>query len=72
MIKCRSPRSLVLGIGNLLWFLVRSEYAISGRSDKEAPTHAMLALAKAAKRTPMAKPYSRVVPGSISSAVDEL
>jgi len=26
MIKCRSPRSLVLGIRNLLWFLVRSEY----------------------------------------------
>ena len=32
MRKCRSPRSLVLGIRNLLWFLVRSEYAISGRS----------------------------------------
>jgi len=31
MIKCRSPRSLVLGIRNLLWFLVRSEYALSGR-----------------------------------------
>jgi len=25
MRKCRSPRSLVLGIRNLLWFLVRSE-----------------------------------------------
>ena len=34
MIKCRSPRSLVFGIRNLLWFLVRGEYAISGRSDK--------------------------------------
>jgi len=32
MRKCRSPRSLVLGIRNLLWFLVRSQYAISGRS----------------------------------------
>jgi len=30
MTKCRSPRSLVFGIRNLLWFLVRSEYAISG------------------------------------------
>jgi len=36
MMKCRSPRSLVFGIRNLLWFLVRSEYAISGRSDKYA------------------------------------
>jgi len=36
MIKCRSPRSLVLAIRNLLWFLVRSEYAIAGRSDKYA------------------------------------
>jgi len=27
MIKCRSPRSLVLGTINFLWFLVRSEYA---------------------------------------------
>ena len=33
MIKCRSPRSLVWGIRNLLQFLVRREYAISGRSD---------------------------------------
>ena len=29
MLKCQSPRSLVFGIRNLLWFLVRSEYAIS-------------------------------------------
>jgi len=28
MIKCRSRRSLVLGIINLLWFLVRSEYVV--------------------------------------------
>jgi len=34
MIKRRSPRSLVFVIIILLWFLVRSEYAISGRSDK--------------------------------------
>ena len=34
MIKCRSPISLVLGIINLLWFLVRGKYAVSGRSDK--------------------------------------
>ena len=32
--KCRSPRSLVFGIRNLLWFLVRSEYAISGQTHK--------------------------------------
>ena len=32
MIKCRSPRSLVWGIRNLLWFLVRSEHAVSGRN----------------------------------------
>jgi len=37
MIKCRSPRSLVLGIRNLLWFLVRSEYAISVHA-RERPT----------------------------------
>jgi len=30
MIKCRSPRPLVFGVKSLLWFLVRSEYAISG------------------------------------------
>jgi len=29
MLKCQSPRSLVFGIRNLVWFLVRSEYAIS-------------------------------------------
>jgi len=29
MIKCRSPRPLVLGRSNLLWFLVRSEYVVS-------------------------------------------
>ena len=34
MMKCRSPRSLVFGIRNLLWFLVRSEYAISGQTHK--------------------------------------
>ena len=28
--------SLVFGISNLLWLLIRSEYAVSGRSDKYA------------------------------------
>ena len=34
MIKCRSPRSLVLGIRNLLWFLVRSEYTKDVYADR--------------------------------------
>jgi len=34
MIKCRSPRSIVFGMSNLLWLVVRSEYVVSGRSDK--------------------------------------
>ena len=35
MMRCRSPRLLVFGIRNLLWFAVYSEYDISGRADNE-------------------------------------
>jgi len=48
MIKCRSPRSLVWGIRNLLRFLVRSEYAISGRSDCMACCNKCIAVRKVA------------------------